>query len=332
MALGLRGRASSGSGTARGARTGRPAGGECDQSRVECLLAGLRTLGVFGHDLRPGSAGRPRHSRRSGTAVLGEFFVLGMAGFLFVISAQTANGTQLRSDGSDAAGLLRAEQQRYQARVAEAAAVQREVDALTANVAVGDSAVSAVQVRSQKLLVGAGLTAMRGAGLTVTLNDAPRNGSVPSDARPDDLVVHQQDVQAVVNALWSGGAEAMQLMDQRVIFTSAVRCVGNTLILQGRVYSPPYQVTAIGDVRAMLRALEVSREVNIYQEYVAAYGLGWSVTRHDDATVPAYSGSLELRYARTPTPGGRTASASGSSVPRDRTVTDPAGRSTSSVP
>jgi len=34
----------------------------------------------------------------------------------------------------------------------------------------------------------------------------------------------------VVNALWAGGAEAMTIMGVRVISTSAVRCVGNTLL------------------------------------------------------------------------------------------------------
>ena len=38
-------------------------------------------------------------------------------------------------------------------------------------------------------------------------------------------MVHQQDIQAVVNALWAGGADALQIMDQRVISTSAVRMV-----------------------------------------------------------------------------------------------------------
>ena len=85
--------------------------------------------------------------------------------------------------------------------------------------------------------------------MTVTLADAPRSADrvLPEGTSPDDVVVHQQDVQAVVNALWAGGAEAMQIMDQRIVSTSAVRCVGNTLILQGRVYSPPYEITAIGD-------------------------------------------------------------------------------------
>ena len=248
-----------------------------------------------------------------------------MAGFLFVTSAQTANGTELRSDGPDAAGVLRAEQARYQARVAEATAVQHEVNTLTARAAVGNSAVAAVQKRSQRLLVSAGLEAMRGPGLAVTLDDAPRHGAIPTDARPDDLVVHQQDVQAVVNALWAGGAEAMQLMDQRVISTSAVRCVGNTLILQGRVYSPPYRVTAIGNVSAMLRAMDESREINIYQEYVAAYGLRWSVVQHNTVTVPAYAGSLELRYAKAPpAPDNSPSPAAGTGSPAAGTGSAPA--------
>lgn len=247
--------------------------------------------------------------------MVGQFLVLMIAGFLFVTSANTAGGTNLRSDRADAVGLLRAEQGRYQARAERAATLQREIDGLTAQAAQGDSSVAALQRRSEGLLVASGMKAMRGPGLTVTLDDAPRTGSLPSGARPDDLVVHQQDVQAVVNALWAGGAEAIQLMDQRVISTSAVRCVGNTLILQGRVYSPPYRVTAIGDVPALQRALDDSPQVGLYQEYVEAVGLGWSVVPHGSVTVPAYTGSLELRYARIPSDGGSTGGAGTAGTP-----------------
>ena len=96
---------------------------------------------------------------------------------------------------------------------------------------------------------------MTGPGLVVTLDDAQRDpGSpLPPGVTPDDLVVHQQDLQAVVNALWAGGAQGVQVMDQRLVSTSAVRCVGNTLILHGRVYSPPFVVKAVGDVGGHVR-------------------------------------------------------------------------------
>lgn len=88
------------------------------------------------------------------------------------------------------------------------------------------------------------------------LSDARTGGRIPDGYTVDDVVVHQQDVQAVVNALWAAGAEAMTIQDQRVIATSAVRCVGNTLILQGRVYSPPYVITAIGDIGSLRSGLD----------------------------------------------------------------------------
>ena len=140
----------------------------------------------------------------------------------------------------------------------------------------------------------------------MSLNDAPASRARTRPGRhadrrrthPDDLVVHQQDVQAVVNALWAGGAEAMQIMDQRVISTSAVRCVGNTLILQGRVYSPPFLVTAIGDPDAMQRALDADANVKVYRQYVEVpAGLRDWTASHD--LLPAYDGSLDLDHAKT---------------------------------
>ena len=107
-------------------------------------------------------------------------------------------------------------------------------------------------------------------------------------------MVHQQDVQAVVNALWAGGAEAMTLMGQRVISTSAVRCVGNTVVLHGQVYGPPFVVTAIGDQDRMRTALDLEPGVELFQRYVERFGLGYAVTAQDEVRLPAYEGPLQL--------------------------------------
>ena len=66
-------------------------------------------------------------------------------------------------------------------------------------------------------------------------------------------------------------------MDQRIIATSAVRCVGSTLLLHGQVYAPPYTVTAVGPTDRMQRALEVSPRVAIYRQYADLLGLGFDV-------------------------------------------------------
>jgi uncharacterized protein YlxW (UPF0749 family) len=235
--------------------------------------------------------GRPR----AGT--LGVAAVLAAAGLLFTTSAHTARGTQLRSDRSDLTDLLVAENQRVQARGQRVAALRAEVEQQTAITQSGRQTVGQIQQGSEVIAEVAGLRAVTGPGLKVTLDDAPRDASVPAQATPDDLVVHQQDVQAVVNALWAGGAEAMMLQDQRVISTSAVRCVGNTLILQGRVYSPPYTITAIGDPGRLQQALDRSPEISYYLQYVAALRLGWSVEKSTGLRFPAYAGALTMEHA-----------------------------------
>jgi uncharacterized protein YlxW (UPF0749 family) len=221
-----------------------------------------------------------------------------LAGVLFATSAEISRGTDLRASGNQSLpDLIRAEQRRLEASTARVEALRRSVEALTAPVAAGDQRVAKLTSQADKLAQDAGTEAVHGPGLKVKLDDAHLQ-SIPEGFTGDDLVVHQQDVQAVVNALWAGGAESMMVQDQRVISTSAVRCVGNTLILQGRVYSPPYTIAAIGDISAMRAALDSSADVTIYRQYVDALGLGYDVTQHPNLRMPAYAGSLDLVHAR----------------------------------
>jgi uncharacterized protein YlxW (UPF0749 family) len=157
-----------------------------------------------------------------------------------------------------------------------------------------------MQRRSAELASDAGLEPVHGPGLTVTLNDAPRdaNGRFPRDASPDDLVVHQQDIQAVLNALWSAGAEAIQMQDQRIIATSVPRCVGNTLLLNGRTYSPPYRVTAIGDAAAMQAALAAAPLVILYKQYVVRFGLGYTEQVSPDVRIVGHTEPLRMHSAQ----------------------------------
>ncbi|NYI05383.1 DUF881 domain-containing protein [Allostreptomyces psammosilenae] len=221
--------------------------------------------------------------------------VFALAGFLFQVSSSTAAGTDLRNDGAllRMSDLVRHEDERNEELESRIAEVSAQVDELSARQG-GEAGREEELDRLERL---AGARELAGAALTVTLDDAPVDArpllpGVP-DPRPNDLVVHQQDIQAVVNALWAGGAEGVQVMDQRLISTSAVRCVGNTLILQGRVYSPPYVITAVGDPARLRDALETTPAIRTYREYVDAYGLGWQVSE-GEATLPAYSGPMEL--------------------------------------
>src|SRR5699024_6692749 len=144
----------------------------------------------------------------------------------------------------------------------------------------------------------AGAVPVTGPGLRVALDDAPPQ-PVGSTIPADTLVVHQQDLEAVINALWAGGAEAMTLQGQRVLTPTAFRCVGNVLSLHGRVYSPPYVVEAIGDPAALAAALDASDAIATYREWVDAVGLGWDVSTQDNLDMPART-VANLAHTRLP--------------------------------
>ena len=217
------------------------------------------------------------------------------AGLLFATSASTAQGTDLRADRRlQLTELIARERAAVERRSEAAAELRAQVDAASAQVADRDSRVRAAAAPAD-LEAAAGLTAVRGPAVTVSLDDAPRQpGRPPLSEDPDDLVVHQQDVQAVVNALWAGGAQAMTLMGQRVVSTSAVRCVGNTVVLHGRVYSPPFVVTAVGDPGDLRASLDADPGVAYFRTFVDRFGLGYTVSTEREVTLPAYDGPLEL--------------------------------------
>ena len=225
-----------------------------------------------------------------------------LAGLLFASSANTARGTDLRSArGQRLAELIVSQQRRVAALDAEAARLRREVEAATDAVSRGDARVAELRAANDLLAGPVGLSPLKGPGLHITLDDAPRlapGEQRPGNPTPDDLVVHEQDVLAVVNALWAGGADAVAVMGDRIVATSAVRCVGNTMLLHGKVYSPPFVVEAIGDRALLQRALDESPGVKLFQSFVAAYGVGFAVTEIDEISIRGYDGALSLAAAR----------------------------------
>lgn len=228
---------------------------------------------------------------------IGAVVVCLVAGVLLGVARASAGGQDVGTRSVDLSVVVRDAQDRVLAAGDRAAALQAQLDQVAAQDV--SPQVGAVRAQVEALAPAAGLVPVVGPGIRVSLSDAPRDsdGNYPAGVDPDDLVVHQQDVQAVVNALWAGGAEAMMIMDQRVLTTSAVRCIGNTLLLQGRTYSPPFVVTAIGDAPAMAAALDVEPGVQLLLRYVDKYRLGYEVTPLDEVYLPAYDGPIRMKSA-----------------------------------
>ena len=224
-----------------------------------------------------------------------------LAGLLAATTAHTARGTDLRSAGrTNVTDLIRQAESRVATENAQVKQLQDSVAAETNRLAQSDATIAGINSSAAPLKVPAGLVAMTGPGVTLTLDDA-HPATQPTD--PDEanaIVVHQSDMQAAVNSLWSGGAEAVEVMGQRLVQTSAIRCVGNTLLLNGRVYSPPFSIAAIGPADSMRNALDRSMDLKQYRKDAQSYGLGYDLNDQDKITVPAYDAPdlAQLRLGR----------------------------------
>lgn len=233
------------------------------------------------------------------TRYLAGIAVFVLAGGLFAASAITARGTNLRSDQVSSVRDLVQQRSEQLARAQRAVDRQRAVVerlALAADVPGLEKAQA--QVAALDPVVGS--TEVSGAAIRVALDDAPPEMRTNPDVDPNDLVVHQQDVQAVVNAMWRGGARGVQVMDQRIAATTAIKCVGNTLLIQGRVYSPPYVITGVGDQAGILLSLQNDPDVTVYRDYADAFGLGWAVDRLASFTLRPFSVPGRLQFATAP--------------------------------
>lgn len=222
------------------------------------------------------------------------------AGLLASTTYATSHGNELRAgDSTRLSDMVRQAQESTDQAARQRDQLAARAEAAQDQAAGSDSRVARVVEQSKALEAAAGLTPVTGAGLVVTLTDAPRDpdGKYPAGVSPDDLVIHQQDVQSVLNALWAGGATAIELMDQRVVNTTAPRCIGNTLLLHGRTYSPPYVMRAVGPAGRMQAALDAERGVQILKQYVTRFSLGYKVVVDPTIDVPGYTGPLRMKYA-----------------------------------
>lgn len=233
----------------------------------------------------------PKPRRRFSLSTLGLLAVSVVAGLLFSSNARifAASADQRPQNVID---LINEETDRVDDLEAALADLRSERDDL-----LEQSDVTIPQI-PEDLAISAAMTPVTGDGIQVRMWDAPVLQPDNTTFDVNDLVVHQQDIEGVLNALWAGGAEALTIQGQRITSLSAVRCIGNVLFLHGRQYSPPYVIQVIGDQDDLRQALDDSPTVDIYLQYVDAVGLGWEVTNLTDVTFPAAAEPGSFTYAQ----------------------------------
>ena len=241
------------------------------------------------------AGGSPDARRPGGWRILTPTVAL-LCGSLFTVSAISSDGTDLRPGITDLVSLVSSEAEQYEQLRSRVESLTEEVNDLTSSLA--DRDVARVQGRIADYADPAGLVPVEGEGMTVTLTDSPL-GQDDTDQPERFLVVHQQDIQAVVNAMWRAGAEAVTIQGQRLVSTTGIKCEGPSVTLHGVPYPPPYVISGIGDPDELRASIDADRYLSLYRQQADQDDIliGWDAELDESIEAPAYSGLLDLSYA-----------------------------------
>ncbi|HEY8655838.1 MAG TPA: DUF881 domain-containing protein [Candidatus Limnocylindria bacterium] len=219
--------------------------------------------------------------------------------FGFLVAAQW-QGQQERSSLAvrynapltDAAFALQNEQNTLKAQLQD---LRQRLDDIQANAATQSGASSELESRLLELKAKAGLTALTGDGVAIQLDDARGTAAGAKDL--DKSICHSTDLTDIINTAWRGGATAIAVNAQRIVSSTSVYCVGSTIMVNGTLMSPPFNIVALGGQDQLLGAFDDPSQLRDIKQRRDVQGLGFRVTRASALHVPAYDGALTVRNA-----------------------------------
>lgn len=223
-----------------------------------------------------------------------------LLGLGFLIAAQlAAEGprvrytTQERSPLIETATQLQRRQDELKARILQL----REQIQATEHAGEGSAElVRELNDQLQDARIAAGLIPLTGTGIVLQLEDSSEPVAPGADAA--DYLVGARDLRSVVEELWAAGAEAIAVNGERITPTSAIIDVGPSVLVNAAYLAGPYQVTAMGADDLYDRLSASPGFVDLLRTRAQGFGIQVSIAEPDAVDIPAFAGTVTLRYAR----------------------------------
>lgn len=159
------------------------------------------------------------------------------------------------------------------------------------NASSNDTLISSMKQQLEDLTVLSGTTDLKGEGIVITLTDGVKGIVVEGNS---DTLVHDSDILTVVNELKAAGAEAISVNGQRIISTSAIRCVGPVIQVNYQKVAAPFEIKAIGDAQYLESAMNIKNGI---VDTLKNLGIGVVVSREHEVRIPKYEGVLTFEHA-----------------------------------
>jgi len=218
----------------------------------------------------------------------------------FLIAAQLASEgprvrytTQERTPLVETANELQSQQDDLKSRIL---GLRSQIQGVEGQGAGSADLVRQLNGKLEQARIAAGLIALNGTGIVIQLDDS--KAPVPPDGSESDYLVGSRDIRVVVRELWRAGAEAIAVNGERITPTSAIIDVGSSLLINSAYLTPPYQVTALGPSDLYDRVSASAGFVDFVRARGEGYGIQISLAEPDAVDLPAYIGTVTLRYSR----------------------------------
>lgn len=221
-----------------------------------------------------------------------------MLGFLLVTAARTASATRVAEAPRKERLISLIQERRSQINDLDEAVsdLRGQLRHAESKRSRSDHASAQQQRDAATLAAQAGASTVKGPGLRVKVSDAE---TIPADVQEASAYrISDVDLQLLVNALWSAGAEAVALNGNRIVATTSIRAAGETVVVNFRPLSPPYRIEAVGADADAFRSTDIARRMKRWR---TLFGLGYSATEVDQLTLKPYTGRVGIDVA---TPGG----------------------------
>lgn len=140
-----------------------------------------------------------------------------------------------------------------------------------------------------------GLFKVSGSGLEIELDDG-RSAVRDKINISDDKLIQASDIRDIVNLVNASRPLGISVNGHRIIATSTISSVGNTVLVNNSYIAPPFTINVVGDIDILLQRLLNKQLLSAIYKRQSKGDIVFKIRPKDFIVVPTYNGDLRTSH------------------------------------
>jgi uncharacterized protein YlxW (UPF0749 family) len=142
------------------------------------------------------------------------------------------------------------------------------------------------------LKIEAGLTELVDQGIIITLDDSRKSEATV------DSIIHAADLRDIVNALWFAGARAVTINDERLVSSSSIDSIVNTILVNNVRMNPPFAIKALGPSDTLQSDLNSAETLVDLRNRAKNLGIVFTIEKTPEVNIKEFNGTFSITHAK----------------------------------